>query len=84
MIGHRAGAVDDDVLAPAVEDVAVRVGEGDVDVDLEFLRPRLIAKNARVFVAHRRAVDVLHLRLVERPFLEIRAPPGSSVKLLAV
>ena len=42
-----AGAVDDDVLAPAVEDVAVRVGEAVGDVDLELLRPRLIADRRR-------------------------------------
>ena len=53
-----AGAVDDDVLAPAVEDVAVRVGEAVGDVDLELLRARLVAEDAarwRSAAAGRRA-----------------------------
>src|SRR5205823_4630144 len=43
-----AGAVVDEILAPAVPDVAVRVGERMADVDLELLRPRLVAEDAGV------------------------------------
>ena len=66
-----AGAVDDDVLAPAVEDVAVRVGEAVGDVDVELLGARLVAEDAGVGVAHRRAVGRLDLRVMERAFLEV-------------
>ena len=45
---HVARAVGHEVLAPAIEGVAVRVGEAVGDVDLELLRPRLVAEDARV------------------------------------
>ena len=71
VIGIRAGAVDDDVLPPVVEDVAVRIGEAVGDVDVELLRARLVAKHAGVGQPHRRAVGRLDLRVMERAFLEI-------------
>ena len=75
MVRLGARAIDDDVLAPAVEDVAVRVGEAEIHVHVELLRARLVAVDAGVGVAHRRAPGRLHLRVVERAFLEIdRAP----------
>src|SRR6185436_13525077 len=58
----RAGAVGDDVLAPAVEDVAVRVGEPERDIGVELVSPRLVAEDAGVGDAHRRAVGRLDLR----------------------
>ena len=39
-----AGAVDDKILAPAVEDVAVRIGEVEGHVNVELLGARLIAE----------------------------------------
>src|SRR5271165_3643548 len=41
-----AGAVGHEVLAPAVERMAVRVGEGIRDVDLKLPRPWLVAEDA--------------------------------------
>ena len=46
------------------------------DVDLELLRPRLIAKDARVGQPHGRAVGRLDLGVVERPFLEVDGTAG--------
>ena len=74
VIGIRAGAVDDDVLPPVVEDVAVRIGEAVGNIDVELLRPRLVAKHAGVGQPQRRAVGRFDLRVVERAFLEIERP----------
>ena len=69
-----AGAVDDDVPAPAVEGVAVRVGEAEADVDVELLRAGVVAVDAGVGAAARRAVGRLDLRVMERPLLEVQRP----------
>src|SRR5438132_14093436 len=66
-----AGAVGDEVLAPAIEDVPVRIGEAVVDVGLELERARLETIGAGVGVAHRRAPGRLDLRVMEGALLEI-------------
>src|SRR5260370_434606 len=66
-----AGAVVDEILAPVVPDVAVRVGEGGSDVGLELLGARLVAIDGTVGDTHGRAVSRLNLRVVERPFLKV-------------
>ena len=43
-----ARAVGHEVLTPAIECVAVRVGEPVRDIDLKLLRPRLVAEYARI------------------------------------
>ena len=48
MKGLSAGAVVNDVLAPAVPYVAVRIGEAGRDIDVELLRPRFVAEDAAV------------------------------------
>src|SRR5262249_57270901 len=67
-----AGAVVDEILAPAVPNVAVRVGEAVGDVHVEFLTARLVAEDAAVDAAPRRAVGRLDLRMVESAFLEVQ------------
>ena len=71
-----ARAVGHEVLSPAVEGVAVGVGEAICDVDLELLRPRLVAEDARIGQPDRRAVWRLDLGVVERPFLKVDRPAG--------
>ena len=78
--GDRAGAVDHDVLAPAVEGVAVGVGEAVGDVNLELLRLRLVAEDPRVRAADRRAVRRLDLGLVERSLLKIKGAAGVELE----
>ena len=78
--GDGPGAVDHDVLAPAVEGVAVRVGEAERDVDVELLRLRLVAEDPRVRAADRRAVRRLDLGLVERPLLKIKGAAGVELE----
>ena len=51
-----AGAIVDEVLAPAIPDVAVRVGKAGGHVDVELLRARLVAKDGAVRHALRRTV----------------------------
>src|SRR5205823_1606921 len=66
-----AGAVVDVVLAPAAEDVAVRVGERVGDVDLALLRARLVAEGAGVGEPLWRAVGRLDLAVVEDALLPV-------------
>ena len=68
-VGPRA--VDDDVPAPAVEDVAVRVGEVVGDVHLELLGARLVAEDAGVAQCSHRRPGRLHRGVVEGPLLEV-------------
>ena len=71
-----AGAVEDDVVAPVIEDVAVRVGEVHRDVGLELERPRLEAEHAAVGLAHRRPPRRLDLGVMEDAFLEVQRAAG--------
>src|SRR5439155_3065241 len=71
IVGIGASAVVDDILAPAVENVAMRVGEAVGDVDIELLRPRLVAKNAGVDAALGRVGRSFNLGVVEDALLEI-------------
>ena len=48
VVRDGAGAVDHDVLAPAVKDVAVRVGEAVGHVGVELLGARLVAVDPAV------------------------------------
>ena len=73
-----AGAVVDEVLAPAVEDVAVGVGEAVGDVALDLAGAGFEPPDAGVVVAMH-AVVALDLRLVERALLEVeRAVRGQD------
>ena len=71
VVGVGPGAVIDVILAPTIPNVAVRVGEAVRDVDLEFLRARLIAIDAGVGVAHRRTPRRFDLRVHEGAFLPV-------------
>ena len=71
-VGSRA--VDDDIPAPFVEDVAMRVGEAEADVDARLLRPRVVAEDGAVGDALGRAVGRLELAVVEGAFLEVNRP----------
>src|SRR5438552_18459675 len=71
MIGIGSRAIDHDILAPLVEDVAMRVGEAEVDIGLELLRAGLITINAGVGIADGGAIWRFDLGVVEGPFLEI-------------
>ena len=61
LIRVGAGAIDDDVLPPAVEGVPVRVGEAEASVGVELLRPRFVAEDAGVGATHGRPVRRFHL-----------------------
>ena len=65
----HAADVDDQVVAPAVEGAAVRVGEPVGDVAVEFPRERLVAEDGSVDIAHG-AFDSLDLRAVENSVTE--------------
>ena len=71
MVRLGAGAVVNDVLAPAVPNVAVRIGEAGGNVDVEFLGARLVAEYRPIGAANRRAVRRLDLRMMECSFLKI-------------
>ena len=64
-------AIHDKILAPAVENVAVRIGKIVCDVCFELMRARLISINGGVHVPRRRAVGRLDLRGMEDAFLKI-------------
>ena len=69
-----ARAIGDQILAPAIEHMAVRIGERIGDVDFELLSPRLIAIDARVGAALGRTVGRFDLRAVKHAFLKIQRP----------
>src|SRR5262249_22043829 len=71
MIRVGPGAVVDDVLAPAVPDMAMRISERIGYIDIEFLRARLIAENAGIGAANRRTIGGLDLSTVKRAFLKV-------------
>src|SRR5438046_8332414 len=48
-----SGRIGNDVVAPIIENAAVRIGEAVGDITLELVRARLEPVNARVDVAHR-------------------------------
>ena len=79
--------VGDEVLAPAVDDVAPGVGERIGDEDAQLLGARLVAEHAGVVDANR-AVRRLDLRVEEGPFLEVeravRAPREGVDRVVAV
>ena len=70
-----ARRVRDDVIPPAVENAAMRVGKAVADVLLEFAGQRLIAEDAAV-VAADDAGPRFHLGAVEDAVAEIRRPAG--------
>src|SRR6478735_4374161 len=61
----RTSAVDNDVAAPTVPGVAVRVGEAEVDVEFHSLGARLIAVDAGISITQRRSVGRFDLGVVE-------------------
>ena len=73
-VGNGACAVDDDVIAPGIEGVAVRVGEAIGGVEAELPCPRLILEDRAVGDAHRGAPRRFPLGMVEGPFLEVDRP----------
>ena len=70
-VGHRPGAVDDDVVPPAIERVAVRIGERVGGVEPDLSRARLVAEHGAVGHAGGWTPGALRLRVVERALLKI-------------
>ena len=75
VVVHVARAVRDEVLAPGVEDVPVRVQEPVGEVALNAARARFVAPHAAVAVAQH-AVQRLDLRAVEDALLEVEGAVG--------
>ena len=75
-VGHGAGAVDDDVVAPAAEGMPVRIGECIRRVEPELAGARLILEDGAVGDPHRRPPRRLALRVVERALLEEESAGG--------
>src|SRR5437667_6357489 len=65
-IGLRASAISHEILAPAIENMAVRIRESVGDVSIKLERARLEAVNARVRAPHRGSPRRLDLRLMKR------------------
>ena len=84
---RAAGGVGDEVLAPAVEDVPPRIGEGVGNEDLELEALGLVAEDPGVDQAHR-AVGGLDLAVVEGALLEVeraaRTPGEGGDRVVAV
>ena len=72
-VGHGTGAVDDDVVAPVVEGVAVGVGKRVARVETDLASPRLVAEDGPVGHASWRPPGRLRLRVVEGALLKIES-----------
>ena len=66
-----ARAIGDKILPPAIEHVAVGIGESVRGIHVEFLRPRLIAEDAGVSATLRGQPGRFDLRMVKRALLKI-------------
>ena len=75
-VGDRSCAIDDDVIPPGVEGVAVGIGKAVGGVEAKFPRPWLVLEDRAVGDAHRGAPRRLPLGMVEGPFLEVDRPGG--------
>ena len=76
-----AGGVGDEVLAPAIPDMAPRIGEAIGDVDVEFLRLGLITENA-AFSSRLRAIRRLDLGVMEVPFIEVQVAARAPAEIV--
>src|SRR5439155_3002676 len=71
---HVPRPVRDKILTPAIEDMAMRIGERIGDIHLELLSPRLIAIDPGVSATLRRSIGRFDLRAVKHAFLKIQRP----------
>src|SRR5258708_1127705 len=80
LVRARAGAVDNDILAPPIKGVTVRIRKAERNVHLKLLSLRLVAEYSRIRTTHRRPVRRLNLSMVERPLLKIKRAAGIERK----